>query len=302
MPINFSDLVSKVEQYNQMNRQQLVAQVMPAIDLAVQRRNVDYENEQFAQGVSEAAAMAGVNFTANPTDTKEITGLKYGVASNIKAAEAKKAEEAAKKLEAENSIRETIFAEAEVNSDFKPILDAVKDKPLVVQQAAYKKYLYEKGRADEYADWLKRTMTSKALGSSDGGTGEGKPTLTVNQVTNLQKDVDAAHSKIAEAANVGVMLSLGGKTYQVKAGKSSSGNIVASYGKYKYDGTNYTKGTPDEIKKLLPMAYGRAKTLQIDYDAAVRRRETAKGASTTQAQPKQQPASNNTVKSLVDRY
>ena len=309
MPINFSDLVSKVEAQNEQNRQKLVAQVMPAVDLMVKRREYDYENEQAAASMATIAGQYDVPFTPVPGAGKDMQNLAFSMAAGKKAATDKEADEQAKKQEAENNIKEMLFAEAEVNSDFKPILESVKDKPLVVQQAAYKKYLSDSDRADEWADWKKKAdySASIAMQKSENTANNNPPkTATPTQVSAKQAAYDKANSKVVSIANEGEKVRSGKNNYMVRAGESKNG-IRSLLNGYSYDGKNFYKNgkvsKPNkEMEAALKQGYNRLKTLLSDREAAKRILDSTTGSSTPTTTTKPQPANSDIVKSLVGKY
>ena len=85
MPINFSDLVAKVEAQNAQNRQQLVSQIMPAIDVMVKRRQYDYENEQAAASMASIAQQNDIPFTPIPGADQGAQTLAFNMAVGKKA-------------------------------------------------------------------------------------------------------------------------------------------------------------------------------------------------------------------------
>ena len=229
MPINFSDLVAKVEAQNQQNRQQLVAQVMPAIDLMVKRREYDYENEQFASGLQKMATDAGMEFTPDPTQTPQMQQAMFGEARNRFETEKKSkafyestgqplpegwdklSPEArivkAKRDEQDYSTIQAISAAAEAYPEVKPLLEKNKGKSVAAQEAIVKKYFAEKGEADEWETWKRKANYTASLSDSGGDGGSKHPTW--GQATDAQKAHDLAIAKVSNYTKTGVARTVG---------------------------------------------------------------------------------------------
>lgn len=338
MPINFSDLVSKVEQQNAINRQQLVAQVMPAIDLMVKRREVDYDKEQFAQGLRQLAETEGItDFNVDPTMSKDMMQATYSqLSSKRKTENAAKAfydatgttlpsdwdkltPEAkavrAKRDEMDYSTVQAINAVAEANPDIKPILEKNKDKPVATQEALVKKYLADKGKAEEWEEWKKKANYSAALAmqeSDNAAANKPEKTATPTQINTVTKRIDDLNQEANLFATKGNTYILGDKKVTVKAGKDTNGTLTVTMRDNKgraisYDGTSFRgKKVTKRQKEALRSAMADLKTLKMKQSSAVDAYNRVVGA---QPQPEEQPNNTSqlkqmdkTVQSLIGKY
>lgn len=89
MPINFSDLVDKIEQRNLQNRQQTVAQMKPFLDVITRKATYEMEKrkaaEETAAGLAEAAKTIGIDYTPNTSLTPDMQKFTFNLEADSQA-------------------------------------------------------------------------------------------------------------------------------------------------------------------------------------------------------------------------
>lgn len=89
MPINFSELVDRIEQRNLQNRQQMVAQIKPFLDVLTRKATYELEKrkaaEETATGLSEAAKTIGIDFTPNTSLTPDMQKFTFNLEADRQA-------------------------------------------------------------------------------------------------------------------------------------------------------------------------------------------------------------------------
>lgn len=89
MPINFSDLVDKIEQRNLQNRQQAVAQMKPFLDVITRKATYEMEKrkaaEETAAVLAEAAKTIGIDYTPNTSLTPDMQKFTFNLEADRQA-------------------------------------------------------------------------------------------------------------------------------------------------------------------------------------------------------------------------
>ncbi len=89
MPINFSELVDKIEQRNLQNRQQAVAQMKPFLDVITRKATYEMEKrkaaEETAAGLTEAAKTIGIDYTPNTNLTPDMQKFTFNLEADRQA-------------------------------------------------------------------------------------------------------------------------------------------------------------------------------------------------------------------------